>query len=273
MTLISLLVSPRSLSGAALLLMALCSLCPFCRAGESSFAGETLSAAGSVLTAPLRLGTRDAYWLGGLAAGGLLVYSGDGQLRHLAGKNKSSLNDSLASGFEKFGNGTYELGLLGAYGGLCYLLNGKDGGRTAALALQSFLAANAAGTLVKYSAGRARPYAEDGKRRFIPFSFKSARTSFPSGHTTSAFAIASVFSRRCASPAVGISAYALAAGTALQRVYDDKHWASDVFAGAALGTVVGRWIASPARAAGRSTVMLMPVYSRGYSGAAAVLSF
>lgn len=266
-------LSRLCLGGLAAFLLACAALCPRCRAGErQSFMKETLSAAGSVVTAPARLDRTSAWWAGGLVTGGLLVYAHDGQLRRLAGKNRSALNDDLASGLEKFGNGTYELGLLGVYGGLCYLFNGREGLRTTSLALQSFLAANAAGTLLKYSAGRARPYAEDGKRRFTPFRFKSARTSFPSGHTTSAFAVASVFSRRCESPAVGITAYALATGTALQRVYDDKHWASDVFAGAALGTAVGRWIARPGRDSG-SSAMFLPVYSPGYSGAAAVFAF
>jgi len=81
-----------------------------------------------------------------------------------------------------------------------------------------------------------------------------------------------VFSRRCESPVVGITAYALAAGTALQRLYDDKHWASDVFAGAALGTAVGRWIADPARK-GTPSAMLFPVAQPGYAGATAVFAF
>lgn len=255
--------------GAVLLIYAWALDCPPCRAAGA--AGETLAAAGSVLSSPLRMTARDGYWLGGLAAGGLLVYSADGQLRSLAGKNQSALNDSFASGFEKFGNGGYELGLVGLYGGLSCIFQNKEGGRTALLALQSLLAANAAGTLLKYSAGRARPYAEDGKRRFTPFRFKSARTSFPSGHTTSAFAVASVFSRRSARPAVGLAAYALAAGTALERVYDDKHWASDVFVGAALGTAVGRWLAAPGR--GASSAMVLPVYAEGYTGAAVMFGF
>jgi membrane-associated phospholipid phosphatase len=266
-------LSRLCLGGLAVFLLACAALCPRCRAAErQGFVKETLSAAGSVVTAPARLDKTSAWWAGGLAAGGLLVYAHDGQLRRLAGKNRSSLNDDLADGLEKFGNGTYELGLMGVYGGLCYLFNGREGLATTGLALQSFLAANAAGTLLKYSAGRARPYAEDGKRRFTPFRFKSARTSFPSGHTTSAFAVASVFSRRCESPAVGITAYALAAGTALQRVYADKHWASDVFAGAALGTAVGRWIARPERG-NNSSALFLPVYSADYSGAAAVFAF
>lgn len=260
-------------AGLLLFLLACAALCQRCAAEERrGYAKETLSAAGSVLSSPLRLDRNSAIWAGGIAAGGLLVYSYDGQLRRLAGKNRSSLNDDLASGLEKFGNGTYELGLLGLYGGLCWLFHGEEGLRTTGLAVQSFLAANAAGTLVKYSAGRARPYAEDGKRRFTPFRFKSARTSFPSGHTTSAFAVASVFSRRCESPLIAVTAYALAAGTALQRVYDDKHWGSDVFAGAALGTVVGRWIADPARR-GAPSAMVLPVAQPGYAGATAVFAF
>jgi len=250
-------------------------LCPDCRAGSGAggFARETLGAAGSVLTSPLRVSGKDACWLGGLAAGGLLVYSADGQLRRGFAKNQSGLNDDLASGLEKLGNGAYEMGLLGFYGGLSYLLNKPEGSRTAVLGLQAFLAANAAGTLVKVSAGRARPYAGSGKGIFRPFKMKTAYTSFPSGHTTSVFAIASVFARRSDSAVVSVLAYALASGTALERVYDDKHWASDVFAGAALGTAVGRWLASPGRSGAAPSAMLLPVYSPGYSGAAAVFAF
>lgn len=237
-----------------------------------NYASETLAAAGSVLTSPLRLDRASALWAGGITAGGLLVYAQDGQLRRLAGRNRSGLNDSLADVFEKFGNGPYELGLIGLYGGISWLFHSEEGLRTTGLAVQSFMAANAAGTLLKYSAGRARPYAEDGKRRFTPFRFKSSRTSFPSGHTTSAFAVASVFSRRCESPLVGVTAYALAAATALQRVYADKHWGSDVFAGAVLGTAVGRWIAAPERS-GAPSALVLPVAQPGYAGATAVFSF
>ncbi len=266
---------PALRRGAACLTLplgALAAFCPFCRAAEGeSPVRETLSAAGSVLTAPLRLDRESAWWAGGIAAGGLLVYSADGQIRHLFAKNQSSFNDDAAKVAEKFGNGGYELGLVGLYGGLSYVLGSDYGTRTAVLATESFLAANAAGTLLKYSVGRARPYTEDGKRRFTPFKFKSARTSFPSGHTTSVFAVASVFARRYESPAVGIAAYTLAASTALQRIYADKHWASDVFAGAALGTAVGRWIAKPDRTA--PSAMLLPVSAPGYAGASLVYSF
>jgi membrane-associated phospholipid phosphatase len=36
--------------------------------------------------------------------------------------------------------------------------------------------------------------------------------------------------------------YAFATGTAWSRVYDNKHWPSDVFIGAALGYAIGKTV-------------------------------
>jgi membrane-associated phospholipid phosphatase len=262
-----------------LLLALLTTQAGVCRAWDSAgaYGNELLSRTGSVLVSPLHMDAEDAYWTAGIAAGGLLVYSADGQIRHMMGRNHSSLNDSLAKDFEKFGNGGYEMAVLGVYGGAAYLTGKKDGPHVALLAVESFAAANAVGTIAKCVAGRARPYAGDGKDHFTPFTTKTADTSFPSGHTTSAFAVASVLASGGGSPVVGVAAYALATGTALQRMYADKHWASDVFTGAALGTAVGRWITAQDRAAAKkgngTSAMILPVYAKGYGGATAVLNF
>lgn len=62
--------------------------------------------------------------------------------------------------------------------------------------------------------------------------------SFPSGHTSSAFAMASVFDAHYG-PKVGIPAYAAAAAIGLSRIESNKHHLSDVLAGATLGYLVG----------------------------------
>lgn len=67
----------------------------------------------------------------------------------------------------------------------------------------------------------------------------SDRLSFPSGHTSSAFAMASVFDAHYG-PKVGIPAYAAAAAIGLSRIESNKHNLSDVLAGATLGYLVGR---------------------------------
>jgi len=242
-------------------------------AAAAGFPGEVLRSAGRVVSSPARISKADLPAIGAVAAGGLVLYSLDGQIRHAFHMSRSRLNDDIAEQAEKLGNGGYDAAIVAAYGGLGLLLKDARMQDTALLAAESFLAANAAGTLLKYTVGRARPYAEDGKRRFTPFRFKSARTSFPSGHTVSAFSIASVFAARSESRTVKVLAYSLASSVALQRIYTDKHWASDTLAGAAIGTAVGRWVAAKKEKGGSSSVLLLPVYSRNYAGASAVLNF
>lgn len=225
--------------------------------------------------APARLSASPAaaYLAGGLLGAGVLIYSFDGQIRHIVRKNKTSSLSDIARQAEKVGNGGYELAILGAVAGAGYAFRNDKLKDTAFLAVESFLAANAIGTVFKYSAGRARPYGEDGKRAFKPFSFKTARTSFPSGHTVSAFSVASVLASSYDSPWAGIAAYGAASAAAFQRVYSDKHWASDVFFGAVLGTVTGRAVVR--RAGGRSAknAYLVPVFGPDYSGALAAARF
>lgn len=247
-------------------------LCPSAaRAG--GFPAEVLNSAGRVVTSPARIRNADLPVIGAVAAGGLALYSLDGQIRRAFLGSKSDLNDEISKTAEKLGNGGYDAAIVAGYGGLGLLLKNSYMQDTALLAAESFLAANTAGTLLKYSAGRARPYTGDGKRKFTPFKFKTARTSFPSGHTVSAFSVASVFAARSESTAVKVLAYSLASSVAFQRVYADKHWASDTLAGAAIGTAVGRWVAAKKGPGGPPAAMLLPVYSPGYAGAAAFFGF
>jgi membrane-associated phospholipid phosphatase len=61
--------------------------------------------------------------------------------------------------------------------------------------------------------------------------------SFPSGHTANAFCGAELLrlEYKDVSPWYGISGYIAAAGTGFLRIYNNKHWASDVIAGAGVG--------------------------------------
>jgi membrane-associated phospholipid phosphatase len=65
----------------------------------------------------------------------------------------------------------------------------------------------------------------------------SDNLSFPSGHTAQAFLAASIVHTelRDKSQWYGIGAYAIATSVGALRVINDKHWESDVFAGAGFG--------------------------------------
>ena len=68
------------------------------------------------------------------------------------------------------------------------------------------------------------------------------RWAWPSGHTSSSFAVASVLDEFYG-PKVGIPVYALASLVAYRMMDTGDHWGSDVVFGATLGWVVGHTIA------------------------------
>jgi membrane-associated phospholipid phosphatase len=82
--------------------------------------------------------------------------------------------------------------------------------------------------VIKVAVGRERPNGEDNK-------------SFPSGHTSNAFALAAVAERHYGWK-IGVPAYVLAGFVGASRLNEDKHYLSDVVAGATLGYIVGRTV-------------------------------
>nr|WP_226905089.1 phosphatase PAP2 family protein [Pedobacter schmidteae] len=66
---------------------------------------------------------------------------------------------------------------------------------------------------------------------------ESGFTSFPSGHTANAFAAAEFLKQeyKDVSPWYGVAGYAVATATGTLRMYNNKHWFSDVVAGAGFG--------------------------------------
>lgn len=65
----------------------------------------------------------------------------------------------------------------------------------------------------------------------------SGANSFPSGHTATVFAAAEMFNQefKDQSPWFGYAAYTVATATGMLRMYNNKHWLSDVVAGAGFG--------------------------------------
>jgi len=86
----------------------------------------------------------------------------------------------------------------------------------------------AATSIVKVAANRTRPNGED--------------YSFPSGHTAAAFTLAGVVTRRYGGWFGGAS-LGLGVMTAMGRMEDRKHYASDLAAGATIGWIIGRTVA------------------------------
>jgi len=164
--------------------------------------------------------------IGSALVGGFILREQDVSLRD-AVQPDGFMSSQLSHALDKYGNGwAYGAALVGV-GALSYWEGGKSQMVRDMRYLTTSLGTTAAFTyLLKWTVGRERP---DG----------SDHESFPSGHTSASFALAAsldeLYGHR-----VGLPAYLIAAAVAAQRIHGDKHWLTDVIAGAALGTVIGR---------------------------------
>lgn len=112
-------------------------------------------------------------------------------------------------------------------------------------ATEAIVVSGAATGLLKGLAGRMRPNASPGDADNFKlgggFTGRGG-TSFPSGHTTAAFAFAATISQEvhlrnpAAARYVTPIVYGAASLVGVARVYTQKHWPSDVVLGAAIGT-------------------------------------
>jgi membrane-associated phospholipid phosphatase len=119
---------------------------------------------------------------------------------------------------------------------------------------EALVAGQLTGAVLKGLFGRARPYVNPDDPN--PFQFKFGRgfgrndayRSFPSGHTVAGFAAASAVVTETGRwwPSstwyVGPLMYGGASLIGLSRMYNNKHWASDVITGALIGSFAGRKI-------------------------------
>lgn len=182
---------------------------------------------------------------------------------------RSRVQRHRTSGKDDFANAIRPLGGWGALAGLSvtwiagHLSHNPKVQRTAEDGFEaSILAAGLITPALKVAAGRARPVEELGAAYLRPF---SGHHSFPSGEATEAFAVASVVAAHTKSRWLQGTFWGLAGLVGWERIELDRHWASDVVAGALIGAEVGRWVVKrgtrdPQR---RVDVVVLPVIAPG----------
>jgi len=192
-----------------------------------------------VFTAPARWDTRDWLVLGGIAAGIGTVAAFDEDIeRGIRGARNNTVTN-IFDNVQPLGN-EYAIGIVGTF--YIYGEFFKDP-RAKTTALDSISATAIASGIVtnsfKYVIGRGRPTDGHGAYNFQPF---SGQDSFSSGHTTEAFALASVITEHYNAPWVQVTSYGLASAVGYARLNNNRHWPSDVLAGATIGTFVGKTV-------------------------------
>ncbi|MCW3112433.1 MAG: phosphoesterase PA-phosphatase related protein [Segetibacter sp.] len=144
--------------------------------------------------------------------------------------------------------GVYQVGTFAGIAAYGFIFKNSKLRTTTALATQSYITSTFWSTLFKTLSGRLRPHdinenSNLNMSRFhgpfyaIPYGSNSA---FPSGHTTLAFAAARVYAMEYKNvPAIPYISYGMASLIGLSRIIENRHWATDVFAGALLGLACG----------------------------------
>lgn len=179
-------------------------------------------------------------WLNALAGVAAIaaLTTVDESIAHSVQAHRTATTDHVAKLVEPFGaDRAFET--IGAFY-LAGLVFHDDRARDVAAdsVISSIIAGGLISPVVKKLVGRARPSQAGGEEDVVRF-FGSDQ-SFPSGHTTEAFAVASVVAAHYRSAWVQVASYGLAGLVGLARIDHNAHFASDVLAGALLGTVVGR---------------------------------
>jgi membrane-associated phospholipid phosphatase len=140
--------------------------------------------------------------------------------------------------------GISEAAVFGTIAIAGYVFNKPKLRTTTALAAQSYITSLGWSTLFKYLSGRVRPvsFVPDDPLNSSKFHgpFYTNNSSFPSQHSTLAFAAARVYAMEYKNtPIIPIISYTAATLISLSRLTENKHWATDILAGAFLGWACG----------------------------------
>lgn len=208
------------------------------------------------VTSPFRATGSDWAKIGAFAAvtTGTILFADKPVNRFAVQQIRSNKSVVSASTYVTNFGGAYEAYTLAALGAYGIIFKKEKEKTTTLLATQAYITAAAIETALKYLTGRQRPsyynsitgtnnHTFHGPFYHFLKSDNSSFESFPSGHTTVAFAAATVFAMEYKeTPIIPIIAYSAATSIGLSRIVQNQHWISDVLVGAALGFLSGRQV-------------------------------
>jgi membrane-associated phospholipid phosphatase len=192
----------------------------------------------------------DAYWAAAFVVGSVALSTADVRIASFVNDSsqRSETRDRYARRVAKAQEGTLFIGNMALWG-IARLAKMPAMADITFHAAEAVVVGSAASQLIRGPLGRSRPHVTNhgDQYDFKPFTgFRDfEHRAFPSIHTASAFAVATVYTletqRRAprATWIVAPVAYTLALGPALSRMYTGQHWASDILGGAIMGTFAG----------------------------------
>lgn len=192
---------------------------------------------------PLKWESNDWLNLGLIGAGTFLLIQTDQNIREEMLKNRNYVKSFPIEFGRIYGELYSPIIIAGAFGLNGILSGDKQSKKIGFEIIQTLIYAGSITTGLKLITGRSRPFTDNGSKDFGNWSLLDDQFhSFPSGHTTVAFSISTVLANNTENEWLKVLCYIPAVLTATSRVYQDKHWASDVFLGGIIGYAVGTWV-------------------------------
>ena len=203
----------------------------------------------TVLGQPLHYDWKDWTVFGGIATATTLAFVYDDEIFNYIDKTfTNSQSNTISQYSDIYGEELFIVPSIALTYGIGAIAKDTRLKNMSLATLQSFIFAELASAGIKVLTCRERPDANsqqptaNSQSWLGPFAtFES--TSFVSGHSTRAFALATtVASFYPEKKWIGIVSYSLATMTSVGRVISKEHWTSDVIVGAALGYFIGRGV-------------------------------
>ncbi len=185
---------------------------------------------------------RAALYLAAFLAPFLLLFMADTRLMEEVRGIQTQAGLRIMNWVTLLGDGRADFAIAVGFLALGYFTQRAREREVGKQAFYALLVSSLIAQVVKYSVCRSRPYVDNaGVFNFLPCALRGAFASFPSGHVTTAFTLATVLA--AASPRARGAVYFLAMLVAASRVYLGSHFFSDILAAAVLGVGVGAFFA------------------------------
>lgn len=192
---------------------------------------------------PFNFSSSEWLYTAGIIGGTFFLFSVDQKITNEVGRETTAtLNNDFWDIPTRYGITPYATVFsLSTYAAGLFFKN-DDIRITGRLLFESLTISGVGIILIRYLAGRQRPYYEKGEWAFEGFETSNEFQSFPSGHTSVAFALSTVLAERINNFWARLGFYGMATLTATARVINNQHFTSDVLWGALLGFGAGMYV-------------------------------